>query len=478
MSVKARIVHLFNRLVQWWIPEATPPRLLLFFVATAIFVLAAILAGLFVKYSSMHNAAVALCIITLYLIVFAATFTMARPDTDRKLQKHRRKLLIASKILAALLTAGSIGMAVIMIPWISTNGNVSAFGKIEVHPATSDAIVITRQANRIILDGKNPYGHTNIIKAMQEYGTVAPTVLRHGDFADIYPYPSDKQIDDVLAKAKANPEIPPLEFESALSYPAGALLFRLPFDAAGIAPQWFYLLCIAIMAIVIVWRSPKYLRPAALIGCLASVLVWNSQLGGGTDSLFILFILLGWTLRKRLWLAAVLMGVACSCKQTAWFFMPFYLALILRESGWRKSIQSLVAIGATFILINSPFIVADPGTWLTGVLAPMIHPLFPFGVGISSLATLSSTPALQAIFTATECVAFIAALAWYYRNCRKAPQTGLLLAIIPLFFAWRSMFAYFVTIPLLVFGAILIEEYNNHAAGEPVATTAPATKGL
>jgi hypothetical protein len=108
------------------------------------------------------------------------------------------------------------------------------------------------------------------------------------------------------------------------------------------------------------------------------------------------------------------------------------------------------------------------------MLAPMIHPLFPFGVGIASLATLSSTPAPQAIFTAIECIAFIAALAWYYRNCRKAPQTGLLLAIIPLFFAWRSMFAYFVTIPLLVFGAILIEEYKNYAAAEPVL--APAAK--
>jgi uncharacterized membrane protein len=298
--------------------------------------------------------------------------------------------------------------------------------------------------------------------------------LRQGDFADIYPYPSDKQIDDALAKAKANPDIPPLEFESALSYPAGAFLLRLPLDAAGIAPQWFYLLCIVIIATVIVWRSPKYLRPAALIGCLASVLVWNSQLGGGTDSLFILFILLGWTLRKRPWLAAVLMGIACSCKQTAWFFLPFYLVLILRETGWRKSIQALVAIGATFILINSPFIIADPGAWFTGMLAPMIHPLFPFGVGIASLATLSSTPAPQAIFTAIECIAFIAALAWYYRNCRKAPQTGLLLAIIPLFFAWRSMFAYFVTIPLLVFGAILIEEYKNYAAAEPVL--APAAK--
>jgi hypothetical protein len=473
MSTKARIAHLFSPLTRWWLPEATPARLLLFFIVTAVFVLASILWGLFVKYPSMHNVGVALCIVALYSIVFATTFAMAKPDMDRKLQKHRRKLLTVSKIIAVMLAVGSIGTAIVMIPWLYTNGNVSVFGRIQIPPATSDDIVITRQANQLLLDGKDPYGHTNIIKAMKDYKTVAPTPLQQGDFEDIYPTPSEEQIDDEIIEAKANPDVVPPEFESTLSYPAGAFLFRIPFDASGIAPQWFYLLCILVMVTIIVWRVPKYLRPAAIIGCLASVLVWNSQFGGGTESLFILFILLGWTLRKRPWLAAILIGIACSCKQTACFFALFYLVLLLREAGWRKAIYSLVMIGATFVLINSPFIIADPRAWLTGVFAPIMHPLFPFGVGISSFATLSNTPAPKAIFTALECIAFIVALAWYYRNCRKAPQTGLLLAIIPLFFAWRSVFAYFVTIPLLVFGATLIEEYKQGQTAQPAPTTAP-----
>jgi hypothetical protein len=40
------------------------------------------------------------------------------------------------------------------------------------------------------------------------------------------------------------------------------------------------------------------------------------------------------------------------------------------------------------------------------------------------------------------------------------------------------MFAYFVTIPLLVFGAILIEEYKNYAATGPAPAPAPVGEGL
>jgi len=55
---------------------------------------------------------------------------------------------------------------------------------------------------------------------------------------------------------------------------------------------------------------------------------------------------------------------------------------------------------------------------------------------------------------------------WYYYNCRKYPQAGLLLAVLPLFFAWRSFSAYFYFASLLVFGAVIIEEYRKFAANK------------
>ncbi len=362
--------------------------------------------GLFVGVPAARNAALAIGIVGVSSAALAAFLAMAIPDTDRRLRSHHRKLLQASRVFSVILVIASVIMAAVMIPWIYADGDVTLFGRIQLQPATSDAIAITHQANEMVLDGENPYGQTNVITAMENFTTVTPTILRQGTFADAYPGPTDEQIDEALASAKANPDVVAPEFESTLSYPAGAFLLRLPTDALGLPPQWFYLLCVALIGAVIAWRAPAHLRPAAIIGCAASMLVWNSHLGGGTDALYLLFILLGWTLRKRPFLAAMLIGIACTCKQTAWFFLPFYLVLLLREAGWRRAALSLAVVGIVFLAVNAPFIAADPGAWVTGILAPMTHSLFPYGIGVVSFAMLSHTPVPSVIFTVLEVMAW------------------------------------------------------------------------
>ena len=479
MSAGKRLKIYLKSLPGKCLPDNTPPRLLLFFIITVIFSLTSILAGLFIDGSAgMHNAAVAVCFFVLYLITFAMIFLMARPGTDGKLERYRRKLLVWSKIIAVTLLIAFIVLAVVLIPWLFNN-DMLLFGKIQIPPVTSDHIALTYQANQALLDGKNPYTNTNIITAMKDFPDINPTCLRQGDFADVYPYPSDEQIEEALAKARANPDMLPLEFESKLNYPAGAFLLRTPFDAIGMDPQIFYMLCILAMSVFIAWKAPPRLRSVAVIGCAASLLIWLSHFFGATESIYILFILLGWTLRKRPWLAAIMMGIACTSKQTAWFFIPFYLVLLLREIGWRKTMINVAIIGIVFALTNLPFIIADPQAWASGVLAPIIEPLYPSGIGIAAFATLSDTPAPQIVFTVLEIAALIGTLWWYYLNCRKAPQTGLLLAIVPLFLAWRSQFAYFIMIPLLVFGAVIIEEYKNRGSSSkpsPVPDS-PQAKG-
>lgn len=461
----------FGRLRRWWLPETTPPRFLLYFVGMGVFVLAGALWAIFAGIPATRNAGLAICIVALSAAALGITFAVALPDTDRRL-RHLRGLRAAAKAMAAFLVVCSLILSAVTIPVIYIDGGLNLLGRVEIQPFTSDAQAMTHQANEMVLDGQNPYGQTNVIKAMQSFTKVSPTLLRRGAFADAYPGPTQEQIDEALAAAQANPDAVAPEFESTLSYPAGAFLLRLPTDAMGLPPQWFYLLCLFLIWVVIAWRAPAHLRPAAIIGGAATLLAWNSHIGGSTDALYLLFILLGWTLRKRPWLAAGLIGVACACKQTAWFFLPFYLVLLLREAGWRRAAQSLAVIGLVFFSVNAPFIAADPGEWLTGMLAPMTHPLFPYGIGPVSFAMLSHTPVPSVVFAVLEAAAMAATLAWYYRNCRRAPSAGLLLAVVPLFFAWRSLIAYFVTVSLVVFGAALIEEKDR--APQPEPATEPA----
>ncbi len=473
MRKETRTLSWFGRLRLWWLPETTPPRILLYFVGTGMFVIVSALWALFVAFPAARNAGLAVCIVALSAGALALTLMMTMPGTDRRLRNHRRDLLAAVKPLSVILVTCSLIVAVPMVPWIYVEGNVSLFGQVEIPPSASDAIAMTHQANQILLDGENPYGRTNVVTAMEDFTAVAPTILRQGAFADAYPAPTQEQVDEVLAAAQAHPDVLAPEFESTLSYPAGAFLLRLPTDALGLRPQWFYLMCVALIWALIVWRAPARLRPVAIVGGAGSILAWDSHFGGGTDALYLLFILLGWTLRRRPWLAAAMIGVACSCKQTAWFFVPFFLVLVLREAGWRRAAPSLAVIGAVFLLFNAPFIAAGPGAWITGMLAPMTHPLFPYGIGVVSFAMLSHTPVPPAIFTALEAVALAATLCWYYRHCRQAPEAGLVLAAVPLFFAWRSLIAYFVTVPLAAFGAALAGEAGRETAPSPAVATVP-----
>ena len=90
--------------------------------------------------------------------------------------------------------------------------------------------------------------------------------------------------------------------------------------------------------------------------------------------------------------------------------------------------------------------------------APLRDNLFPEGVGLVTLVTsgvLHTTS--QAVFTALEGTTAASGLVWYYRNCRRYPHTALMLAILSLFFAWRSNWNYFYYADVVLLAAVLLE---------------------
>ena len=153
---------------------------------------------------------------------------------------------------------------------------------------------------------------------------------------------------------------------------------------------------------------------------------------------------------KKMGVAAIIVGLAVATKQTAWFFVPFYLVLLLRTQGVKKLLVVLSVIGCIFNITNLPFIITDPKLWLASMTSPMTDPMFPIGGGLIALVNggilhiQSSLP-----FTILEGIVFISAILWYFRYCRRYPQTGPILAIIPLFFAWRSLWSYFFYVAII-----------------------------
>ena len=310
---------------------------------------------------------------------------------------------------------------------------------------SNDGTSLDTNAAILLIEGHNPYTDSNMIDLARRF-PIQPdwtTPLRTGQFKNRIDYPSISDLQSVLdtdLRAKSMPE-----FEAKVSYPVLSFLTLVPFvlfKDYNVLP--FYLLSYLVM-VALGWKlARRELRPWVLLLALANVPMWTSTVGGNLDVFSMLLVVLAWFLRERRWSSALVLGLAIATKQTAWFFVPFYAILLFRQHGLKETLYRLTIAGGIFLVCNLPFIVWNPQAWVAGILAPLDPLMFPMGVGIVGLSVTHLIPYLpQHVYTALEAIAMLGSLAWYWRICRKHPEAVMLLAVIPLFFAWRSLPSYF-----------------------------------
>ncbi|MBN1643321.1 MAG: hypothetical protein JW856_00655, partial [Dehalococcoidales bacterium] len=150
-------------------------------------------------------------------------------------------------------------------------------------------------------------------------------------------------------------------------------------------------------------------------------------------------------------------------------FLPFYLIVIFRTMGIKKVIVAVGIIAGLFLATNLPFIVPAPRLWAESIIAPLHDPMFPMGVGMISVV-MGEVINIQSglVFTILEILVGLAAVAWYYFNCRRFPDSGPVLAVLPLFFAWRSLWGYFFFVDIIILASILINDYRNPDELSPI----------
>ncbi len=460
------------------------PRIYLFFPAIVIKLVASAVSAVgFVEESGLYY----LIGMLLWFVWCGLLWLIALPRTDDCLRRFQKPLRTTALVLMAVLAvfgllelsgAFTTGLDDIGVDVFGPNSR-ELLGALNHSFAYNDATALCHQAVDNMLDGLNPYAAANIVLASQRFGNPfdKTTPLRVGRFADDFPYPSMAEMDAVWDEALQNPDHIPPEIESRLAYPAACFLLPLPFLALGVGDlRLVYLLLLLAALAVVVAKAPGQLRWWLLGGIVVSLEVWNSIASGETGILFVPFLLLAWVLvRRKLWLAALCLGLATATKQVAWFFAPFFLVLVLRNEGFRRAALAAALAGAVFLALNLPFIIQEPGLWLSSVLAPMGSNIFPLGVGLVSLVAGGywhmDNPAL---FTAMEALVGLAGLVWYYFNCRRAPHSGLAMAALPLLFAWRSLWSYFFYFDLIMFAAIILNEYGAMKSEEAAAVSLTA----
>ena len=322
-------------------------------------------------------------------------------------------------------------------------------------PYHNDAIALNECAAGLLLEGRDPYAELDVFTCYARLGVGADrtTPLRQGLFARDGFYPSDDELDTVWA-IRSHESGQNIEFESKASYPALSFVLIAPWVALGWDTNVLYVLCLAAAMGLVLLRSPAGLRPFVLTGLLGAASLAAFTVSGSADLLYALPLVAAWLWRERRW-SGVAFGVACATKQIAWFFAPFYLLAVLSRQGWRVALLRSADAAAVFAVANLPFFIADPRAWVAGVTAPAADPMFPRGAGLIFLAlnhVLPIWPPL--VYTALELGAFAVCLAAAWRARRTSPELGAVLALLPLFFAYRSLFSYFFLLPLFAFAAV------------------------
>jgi hypothetical protein len=439
------------------------PRTLLFYFTVVILLLSTVIFSLgFI----LNNSAILITGSIILLVWFIAIFISVLPQTDTFLSTRLNQLKRGALIIFVFLfVAGLLGAAtiVILVPHVIQDKNISSdlhqlLTGVQRDYGYNDGTTLSQQAVENLLKGQNPYAHANIIQALLKYhGTYdRVTPLRTGIFSDVFPYP------------------------------AASFLLPAPFIFIGISDirivyAIFFLAGLAYAVKII----PKKKRLLFIGVVLISLELWNTIFAGGElSSLCFPFLLVAWlALNRNLWLSAICMGLAVATKQTAWFLLPFYLILLFKTQGVKKLLTVLAIIAGIFIITNLPFVIADPKLWFSSIISPMMDPMFPTGGGLITLVTSGLFKIQSSLpFTILEGIVFIAAIIWYFLYCRRYPQTGPILAIIPLFFAWRSMFPYFFYVDIIVLAYImvnddagrqtilLVDNPTDHEASIPIST--------
>ncbi|HLG77002.1 MAG TPA: glycosyltransferase 87 family protein, partial [Ktedonobacteraceae bacterium] len=400
------------------------------------------------------------CVIVPVLLIVGSFYAMwmaFRPSTHVPAQGYParwQRLMLIVSIGLALVGAVVCGI-----------GFVKCFLPLEF---SNDGTVLDINAASALLRGQNPYSNPTLSGQARNHEDWT-TPLRLGQFKGRLDYPTRNEMRRVLDADLASGHS--VEFESKVSYPAFSFLTLVPFaffKHSNVLP--LYLLSHLLLIVAAWYWARPGLRPWILLLAFANVSTWTATAGETLDMLYTLFIGLAWLFGGKRWWSAVFLGLAIASKQIAWFFVPFYFIMIWQQYSWKEAIGRLLIVGGLGLAINAPFMVWDLQAWYAGVMAPIADPMFPLGTGIINLSIGHLIPYFpEWCYKFLQWGTYAAALAYYWFRCRKCPEAVMLLAVLPLFFAWRSLPSYFYcsAFPLL---ALLLARQR---ASESLSTSVP-----
>lgn len=312
----------------------------------------------------------------------------------------------------------------------------------------TDAVAFGQYAAELVAKGQNPYTHS-MMPSLAEFHvpTIFGTHFLDGTVMD------------------------------KVSYPSGNFIPYVPFLMLGWHTQTAVIINVVFWLIsgFLMWRLlPTNIRFIAPVMMTVTGYVLQS-IGGVNDTIYLPFLILAVWRWDRFadpversaarWLGPIAIGVAMTVKQTPWFLFPFLLIGVTLESRWRNgTIQWKVPArytaiaGAVFLVINAPWIIADPMAWWNGSVAPLTASFVPMGQGLVNLTLAQQLGggnlSMYTVSGALWVLLCLLAMAFRYRQMKRIWPV---LIIVSFFFTPRSLGNYLsMMLPAALVAAVTV----------------------
>ncbi|OWP56124.1 MAG: hypothetical protein B2I17_07265 [Thermoplasmatales archaeon B_DKE] len=310
----------------------------------------------------------------------------------------------------------------------------------------TDEINIDYYAGYLILHGLNPYFSANMqnVFAFMAFPLSGTTPLLTGGYV------------------------------TSFSYPSLAALIFVPAVALNIQPMLIPLFFSVGDFIVIYLYPGNTENPAsrALIAVLVALTLYYSlmAIGGAVDSIWIFFILLSFTTRKKPALSGIFFGLSIALKQLPLLLFPFFLILIYMESEKRLKNPAVFLLGTAgaFILPNLPFILVSPLSWFKGVTSILTTPLLGVGFGPSALEFVGYLRISPTYFTFVMVIMFVFLVAIYIIHYEILKFAFFVFPILILLLNFRVETDYLNVWPLFLL-PVIAEIFKGKSAGTNTA---------
>ncbi len=277
---------------------------------------------------------------------------------------------------------------------------------------------------------------------------LAGTLIRHGQ----NPYSWDFSGFADLYRTQQGSSTPLLNGASVsrYSYPALPFLLVAPLQALGL-PGVFTLSILAHVAVLILIfvAAPRRWQPVILLPAVVGFDFVNLTLIGSLDIVWTLALVGVVAVWRRPTLRAILYGLAISFKQSPALLAPFLFIRLWKEDEQGRPpvsiLRFLLISSATFLLVNSPFLLWDPIAWLTGYTQPVRDSLVILSSG--SLSTLTQggilyLPKLFFLFVPLFVLGLLVIL--YWRHFNQLRHALWIFPGIVMWFSYRSLFSYWL----------------------------------